>query len=339
MQSFQAFASIGVVAVSTGAATPARAPSSACWTRRWSCSPNAARTGSRCATSRPPPTPTWPASATTSARSGRSAARPPSRPSRACSTSSSRACRRSTTTPRSSRSRARSPRRSSSRCRTPSHPDRALLRIFDRTLSGPPGEMREWLEASLARVDAELMTRLARALPAVGEDELRFRWDCVDRHPARARRGHRRARTSRAAARPTSSGCSCRCSPARSPGAGSERLHKTFTGRVAQAPTMLRRCAVPGSPSSSCLPGAPPVMTPREKPPTARPALTGAQAHAARVRDVGRADADPGHRGDARAARLRRRRGARPGRAARSASATSRAASWARAPPRSRTAA
>ena len=62
---------------------------------------------------------------------------------------------------------------------TPGHPDRALLRIFDRTLSGPPGEMREWLAASLARVDAELMSRLARALPALGEDELRFRWDCV----------------------------------------------------------------------------------------------------------------------------------------------------------------
>jgi AcrR family transcriptional regulator len=61
----------------------------------------------------------------------------------------------------------------------PEHPDRALLRIFDRTLSGPPGELREWLEASLARVDAELMARLARALPDVGEDELRFRWNCV----------------------------------------------------------------------------------------------------------------------------------------------------------------
>jgi AcrR family transcriptional regulator len=62
---------------------------------------------------------------------------------------------------------------------TPGHPDRTLLRIFDRTLSGPPGEMRDWLAASLARVDAELMTHLARALPELGEDELRFRWDCV----------------------------------------------------------------------------------------------------------------------------------------------------------------
>jgi AcrR family transcriptional regulator len=59
------------------------------------------------------------------------------------------------------------------------HPDRALLRIFDRTLSGPPGELRDWLKEALARVDAELMRRLAIALPDVSEDELRFRWDCV----------------------------------------------------------------------------------------------------------------------------------------------------------------
>jgi AcrR family transcriptional regulator len=61
----------------------------------------------------------------------------------------------------------------------PSSPDRALLRIFDRTLSGPEGEMRDWLKASLARVDDELMSRLGQALPDVGEAELRFRWDCV----------------------------------------------------------------------------------------------------------------------------------------------------------------
>ena len=61
----------------------------------------------------------------------------------------------------------------------PGHPDRALLRIFDRTLSGPPGEMRDWLKHALARVDAELMTHLAQALPDVEEDELRFRWDCA----------------------------------------------------------------------------------------------------------------------------------------------------------------
>jgi len=61
----------------------------------------------------------------------------------------------------------------------PGHPDRALLRIFDRTLSGPPGEMRDWLEHSLGRVDVELLAHLRQALPDVGEDELRFRWDCV----------------------------------------------------------------------------------------------------------------------------------------------------------------
>jgi AcrR family transcriptional regulator len=61
----------------------------------------------------------------------------------------------------------------------PMSPDRALLRIFDRTLSGPPGEMHDWMKASLARVDAELMVHLRQALPDVGDDELRFRWGCV----------------------------------------------------------------------------------------------------------------------------------------------------------------
>jgi AcrR family transcriptional regulator len=61
----------------------------------------------------------------------------------------------------------------------PQGPDRALLRIFDRTLDSPPGEMREWMHASLARVDAELMAHLRQALPDVSDDELRFRWDCA----------------------------------------------------------------------------------------------------------------------------------------------------------------
>ena len=61
----------------------------------------------------------------------------------------------------------------------PGSPDRELLRIFDRTLSAPEGEMRDWIKASLARVDAELMSRLGQALPDVSEAELRFRWDCV----------------------------------------------------------------------------------------------------------------------------------------------------------------
>jgi AcrR family transcriptional regulator len=60
-----------------------------------------------------------------------------------------------------------------------SSPHFALLRIFDRTLSGPPGEMRDWLRASLATVDEELMARLRQALPDVSDDELRFRWDCA----------------------------------------------------------------------------------------------------------------------------------------------------------------
>ena len=59
------------------------------------------------------------------------------------------------------------------------HPDRALLRIFDRTLSGPPGEMRDWLRDSVARLDEELLARLHQALGDVPDDELRFRWDCA----------------------------------------------------------------------------------------------------------------------------------------------------------------
>jgi len=61
----------------------------------------------------------------------------------------------------------------------PTSPHFSLLRIFDRTLSGPPGEMRDWLKASLATVDAELMDHLRQALPDVSDDELRFRWDCA----------------------------------------------------------------------------------------------------------------------------------------------------------------
>jgi AcrR family transcriptional regulator len=61
----------------------------------------------------------------------------------------------------------------------PASPDRALLRIFDRAIGGPPGEMRDWLRASTARVDEELIAHLRQALPDVGDDELRFRWDCA----------------------------------------------------------------------------------------------------------------------------------------------------------------
>jgi AcrR family transcriptional regulator len=61
----------------------------------------------------------------------------------------------------------------------PASPDRALLRIFDRTLSGRDPELLDWLKTSLAQVDAELMVHLAQALPDVPMDELRFRWDCA----------------------------------------------------------------------------------------------------------------------------------------------------------------
>jgi AcrR family transcriptional regulator len=61
----------------------------------------------------------------------------------------------------------------------PEHPGRLLLRIFDRALSGPPGEMQDWIRASIQRVDDELMVHLRTALPGVDDDELRFRWDCA----------------------------------------------------------------------------------------------------------------------------------------------------------------
>jgi AcrR family transcriptional regulator len=61
----------------------------------------------------------------------------------------------------------------------PEHPGRLLLRIFDRALGGPPGEMQDWIRASVESVDAELMLHLRQALPGVDDEELRFRWDCV----------------------------------------------------------------------------------------------------------------------------------------------------------------
>jgi AcrR family transcriptional regulator len=61
----------------------------------------------------------------------------------------------------------------------PERPERALLRIFDRALGGPPGELQDWIRAELQRVDDELMAHLSAALPGVGEDELRFRWECA----------------------------------------------------------------------------------------------------------------------------------------------------------------
>ena len=61
----------------------------------------------------------------------------------------------------------------------PAHPGRLLLRIFDRALSDPPGELQDWIRAAVERVDAELMVHLRQALPGVDDDELRFRWDCA----------------------------------------------------------------------------------------------------------------------------------------------------------------
>jgi AcrR family transcriptional regulator len=61
----------------------------------------------------------------------------------------------------------------------PDHPQRALLRIFDRALGGPPGELQDWIRAELGRVDDELVARLGIALPDVPADELRFRWECA----------------------------------------------------------------------------------------------------------------------------------------------------------------
>jgi AcrR family transcriptional regulator len=61
----------------------------------------------------------------------------------------------------------------------PDRPERALLRIFDRALGGPPGELQDWIRAELGRVDDELIAHLSVALPGVPEDELRFRWECA----------------------------------------------------------------------------------------------------------------------------------------------------------------
>ncbi len=61
----------------------------------------------------------------------------------------------------------------------PERPERALLRIFDRALGGPPGELQDWIHAELGRVDDELIAHLTTALPGVPEQELRFRWECA----------------------------------------------------------------------------------------------------------------------------------------------------------------
>ena len=69
--------------------------------------------------------------------------------------------------------------------------------------------MRDWLKASLARVDAELMAHLRQALPDVSERRAALPLGLRRRHPARRSPPAPRAPTSRAAARRTSSACSC----------------------------------------------------------------------------------------------------------------------------------
>jgi AcrR family transcriptional regulator len=57
--------------------------------------------------------------------------------------------------------------------------ERAFLRIMARVVANPPCELQDWLASTIWRADAELVTRLRRALPDVPEDELRFRAECV----------------------------------------------------------------------------------------------------------------------------------------------------------------
>jgi AcrR family transcriptional regulator len=57
----------------------------------------------------------------------------------------------------------------------PDPAERALLRIMARTLADPPDELREKILGLRARADAELLPRLGRALPGVGDEELRLR--------------------------------------------------------------------------------------------------------------------------------------------------------------------
>jgi AcrR family transcriptional regulator len=55
----------------------------------------------------------------------------------------------------------------------------ALLRILARVIADPPPELREWMAATMARAEAELLGPLRRALPGVPDDELRFRVECA----------------------------------------------------------------------------------------------------------------------------------------------------------------
>jgi AcrR family transcriptional regulator len=53
--------------------------------------------------------------------------------------------------------------------------DDAFLRIMARSLADPPPEIADWITETRARLDAELLARMATALPGVAAEELRFR--------------------------------------------------------------------------------------------------------------------------------------------------------------------
>jgi AcrR family transcriptional regulator len=57
--------------------------------------------------------------------------------------------------------------------------ERSFLRIVARVASRPPHEREDWMNATIARADAEILTHLRRALPGVPDDELRFRMECA----------------------------------------------------------------------------------------------------------------------------------------------------------------
>jgi AcrR family transcriptional regulator len=57
--------------------------------------------------------------------------------------------------------------------------ERSFLRIMARTAGSPPPGLDEWMQATLARADAELLAHLRRALPGVPDDDLRFRMECA----------------------------------------------------------------------------------------------------------------------------------------------------------------
>jgi AcrR family transcriptional regulator len=61
----------------------------------------------------------------------------------------------------------------------PTSEERAFLRIMARAITDPPCDLNDWIAATIARADAELMPRLRRALPGVSDAELRFRRECV----------------------------------------------------------------------------------------------------------------------------------------------------------------